>query len=74
MPVPWSTAFSVDWTIIRPFRLVDRWPSMRYRVAPAFSPTLLLRWTTRDDVARCLVEHLDHDAATRILWAASGGR
>ena len=68
------TGSGLDWTIVRPFRLVDRWPpSMTYRVAPAFSRTLVLRWTTRDDVARCVVEHLDR-GAEGVLWVASGGR
>lgn len=46
---------------------------MTYRVAPAFSRTLVLRWTTRDDVARCVVEHLGR-GAEGVLWVASGGR
>ena len=41
------------------------------RVAPAFLRTLVLRWTTRDDVARCVVEHLDR-GAEGVLWVASG--
>ncbi len=62
------------WTIIRPFRLVDRWPSLRYQVADTFSRTLIARWTTREDVARCVVDQV-HDVASRqILWVASGGR
>ncbi len=64
----------LHWTIIRPFRLVDRWPpSVAYRVAESFSPTVVVRWTTRDDAARAIIEHLD-DGPRSVLWVASGGR
>jgi putative NADH-flavin reductase len=69
------TASELAWTIVRPFRLVDRWPpSVRYRVAKSFSPTVLVRWTTRDDAARAVVERLDDAGTPRVLWVASGGR
>jgi putative NADH-flavin reductase len=69
------TASGLRWTIVRPFRLVDRRPpSVRYRVAESFPTTVLARWTTRDDAARALAEHLDDAGPPRVLWVASGGR
>lgn len=69
-------ASELDWTIVRPFRLVDRRRSSDgYQVAGDFPPTRWLRWTTRADVARYLSDALtEPQSYRRVVWIASGGR
>ena len=69
------SASGLGWTIVRPFRLVNRSRADRYQVAEEFSPTRLLRWTTREHVAQYLVAALSNEQShQRVVWIASGGR
>ncbi|HEV2659963.1 MAG TPA: NAD(P)H-binding protein, partial [Ktedonobacteraceae bacterium] len=50
---------SIDWTIVRPYRLTDGEGTTHYKVASApFPSPLIIRTTTRADVADFMVKEL----------------
>jgi len=65
----------VDWTIVRPYRLTKGTEPTHYQVAdkPFHSP-IVLRWTSRADVADFMVHEAENSAyQQKIAFVSSGG-